>query len=140
GQLRRSSPNNSQQPEHLRRSNVPQSQPRRANKLIARQEMQLTINLKRLAVSHGGPRLEKPHAALHFLHEFDELDLTGLAGFQILNHGNVTELFQTNDLPCACKKIKPVQRRHRIKLDVIACLRAPADADLYDRFDIKMLF
>ena len=36
-----------------------------------------------LARSEAG--FEKPDADLHLLHKFDELQLTGLAGFQILN-------------------------------------------------------
>ena len=41
---------------------------------------------------------EKPGTALHVLYEFDELHLTFLAGFQILNNDNVTELLEANDL------------------------------------------
>ncbi len=45
---------------------------------------------------------EQPDAALYLLHEFDELHLTLLAGFHILNQDNVTELLKANDLSRLC--------------------------------------
>ena len=46
---------------------------------------------KSFALARSCQGFEKPSAALHLLHKFDELYLTSLAGFQILNQDNVTE-------------------------------------------------